>query len=118
MIYWFRTNLDAAIHREWELSLGRRQALSRMAHLFCELQVRLEFVGLTETMSYEFPINQTELGECLGLTSVHVNRTLQQLRDLGHCEFRNGRVTINNFPALEALAEFDSCYLYPGPQPL
>jgi CRP-like cAMP-binding protein len=118
LIYWFGTNLDAAIHREWELSLGRRQALNRMAHLFCELYMRLDLVGLTQSSSFELPINQTELGECLGLTSVHVNRTLQQLRELGHCDFRGNRVTIHDLPALKALAEFDACYLYLGPQPL
>ena len=118
LIYWFGTNLDAAIHREWELSLGRRQGLSRMAHFFCELYMRLDLVGLTQSLSYELPINQVELGECLGLTAVHVNRTLQQLRELGHCDLRGERVTIHDLPALEALAEFDPSYLYLGPQPL
>lgn len=118
LIYWFGTNLDAAVHREWELSLGRRQGLSRMAHLFCELYMRMDLVGLTQSLSYELPLNQTELGECLGLTAVHVNRTLQQLRELGYCDLRKSRVTIEDLPGLQALAEFDPCYLYLGAQAL
>lgn len=118
LIYWFGTNLDAAIHREWVLSLGRRQAPSRMAHLFCELHARFAVVGMTDGQSFEFPVNQTELGECLGLTAVHVNRTLQQLREQGLVDHRGHRVVIHDLPRLQALAEFDPRYLYLGPQPL
>lgn len=118
MIYWFGTNLDGSIHREWELSLGRRQALGRMAHLFCELYERFAVVGLTEGLSYAFPFNQTELGECLGLTAVHVNRTLQQLRERGLCDVRDQRVVIHDLPKLQAVAEFDPRYLFLGPHPL
>ena len=116
-IYWFGTNLDAAIHREWELCLGRRPGVSRMAHLFCETYVRLDLVGLVEGGSYHLPISQMELGECLGLTSVHVNRTLQQLRESGAMDFRSGRVTIHDMEALASIAEFDPAYLYLGRQP-
>ena len=111
-LYWFMTNVDAAIHREWELSLGRRSALSRVAHLFCELHVRLGIVGLTEGESYGLPLSQTDLAECLGLTSVHVNRTLKELRDRGLVEFRGRRVTIREFDGLKRIAEFDPAYLY------
>jgi CRP-like cAMP-binding protein len=76
-VYWFSTNLDAAIHREWELSLGRRTALARVAHLFCEMYVRLGLVGLAEDGRYDLPITQADVAECVGLTSVHVNRTLR-----------------------------------------
>lgn len=117
-IYWFGTNLDAAIHREWELSLGRRQGVARMAHLFCEINVRLALVGLSEGNSYDFPLSQAELGECLGQTAVHVNRTLQQLRVSGTVEFKDGRVEIFDFDGLAALAGFDPYYLYLGQQPL
>ena len=67
-VYWFGTNLDAAIHREWELSLGRRTAIQRTAHLFCELQVRLGIVGLATERGFDLPITQPVLAECLGLT--------------------------------------------------
>lgn len=111
-VYWFSTNLDAAIHREWTVSLGRRSALQRMANLFCELLVRLEIVGLTNGNSYDFPLTQNELSECLGMTSVHVNRTLQELRRRGLIEVEGRRATIPDRSALEALAEFDPAYLY------
>ncbi len=111
-IYWFSTNLDAAIHREWELSLGRRSALSRTAHLFCELRVRLGIAGLAEDDGYELPLTQTDLSECLGLTSVHVNRTLKELREMGVVEFRSRRVSIHDWDELQRVAEFDPAYLY------
>jgi len=109
---WFMTNLDAAIHREWEVSLGRRNAIERTAHLFCELEVRLGIVGLVDAGSFALPITQTDLAECLGLTSVHVNRVLKELRESGLVEFRGGKVTITDLPGLRRIAEFDPAYLY------
>jgi CRP-like cAMP-binding protein len=106
-VYWFSTNLDAAIHREWELSLGRRTAISRVSALFCELFVRLGLVGMTDGTSYPLPLTQLDLAECLGLTSVHVNRTLKELREKGLVEVRRGKVDIHDLPALQRAAEFD-----------
>jgi CRP-like cAMP-binding protein len=111
-VYWFGTNLDAAINREWVFSLGSRDAIARMAHLFCELQVRMALVGLDRNGSYDLPITQQELGEILGITPVHVNRTLQQLRSDGLLEFARGMVTINDLDALRRIGEFDPTYLY------
>ena len=117
-LYWFMTNLDAAIHREWELSLGRRSALARIAHLFCELNVRLGVVGLAESGAYDLALTQTDIAECLGLTSVHVNRTLKELRTRGLVEFRGKRVVIQDLSGLERVAEFDPAYLYLESRPL
>jgi len=111
-LYWFMTNLDAAIQREWTLSLGRRTALARLAQLFCELRLRLRIVGLAQNDSYDFPLTQVEMGECLGLTSVHVNRTLQELRRRGIVELESKQVRILDVAALESIAEFDDRYLY------
>jgi CRP-like cAMP-binding protein len=111
-VYWTMTNIDASIHREWTVSLGRRSAVSRMAHLFCEILERLRVVGLTNGDGYDFPLTQQELGECLGLTSVHVNRTLQHLRKQGLISVEGRRATILNVPELKALAEFNPDYLY------
>jgi CRP-like cAMP-binding protein len=110
-VYWLSTNIDAAITREMALSLGQRSALSRMAHLFCELHTRLAIIGRTDDDTFEFPLTQRELGECLGLTVVHVNRTLQELRRRGLVQAENRRVTITDRRGLEALAEFDPIYL-------
>ena len=111
-VYWMMNNIDAAIHREWTASLGRRSALERMAHLFCEIFVRLELVGQTNGNSYDFPLTQQELAECLGLTAVHVNRTLQELRKRGLVVVARGRVTIPDLHALKAAGEFDPDYLF------
>jgi CRP-like cAMP-binding protein len=111
-IYWLSTNVDAAIQRELALSLGQRSAISRMAHLFCELYVRLDVVGRTSDSGYEFPLTQRELSECLGLTVVHANRTLQELRRRGLIELENRRLKIRDRGGLEGIAQFDSGYLY------
>jgi CRP-like cAMP-binding protein len=116
-IYWFSTNLDAAVHREWEVSLGRRSAQAALAHLFCEMEVRLGIVGLAADGKYRLPITQTDLAECLGLTSVHVNRTLQELRASGLLKFRGGEVTIPDLARLRTVAEFDPGYLYLDKRP-
>ena len=116
-LLWFSTNLDAAIHREWMVSLGRRTAAQRLAHLFCELHVRLGLVGLANASGYELPLSQIVLAECLGLTPVHVNRMLKELRELGLATFRNGRVEIQDLERLRRLAEFDPAYLYLERQP-
>jgi CRP-like cAMP-binding protein len=114
-VYWFCTNVDASIHRECALSLGQRSAISRMANLFCELFMRLRVVGRTTGNGYEFPLTQRELSECLGLTVVHANRTLQELRRRGLVEFENRFVNIIDRRGLEGVAEFDPSYLYLEP---
>jgi CRP-like cAMP-binding protein len=113
--YWFLTTRDGAIHREWMLSLGRRTALQRLAHLFCELFVRFETVGLTEGGNFPLGITQTDLAECTGLTAVHVNRTLRELRERELLEISGRRAIIRDMPGLQSLAEFNSAYLYTEP---
>jgi len=109
---WFSTCLDGSIHREWMVSIGRRTAIARVAHLFCELHARLAVVGLADDTSFALPITQAELAECVGLTPVHVNRVLRQLREGGTIEFRSSRATILDRARLEQIAEFDPGYLY------
>jgi len=111
-LLWFLTNLDAAIHREWEVSLGQRSGPAKAAHLFCELHTRFSVLGLAEDTAFPLPMSQTELGECLGLTFVHTNRILRTLRERGLADFRNRTVVIRDMAGLKALAEFDPAYLY------
>jgi CRP-like cAMP-binding protein len=111
-LLWFSTNLDAAIHREWELSLGQRSGAARAAHLFCEIHTRLAIVGRVQDHGFALPMNQTELSECIGLTVVHTNRVLRELRERGMVEFVRGQVVIRNMAALKTFAEFDPGYLY------
>ena len=117
-IYWFSTNLDAAIHREWELSLGKRDAAQRLAALFCEMHVRLGLVGLADANGFQLRLTQAELGECVGLTPVHVNRTLKQLREDGLVSFQNWRVELPDIAALRAAADWSDGYLYLDAEPL
>jgi CRP-like cAMP-binding protein len=111
-LLWFSTLLDAAIQREKILSVGRRTALARLAHLLCELNVRFEVAGLTDGAGFSLPLTQLDLGDATGLTSVHVNRMLKQLRDDRLVTFRGGEVTIHDWPRLQQVGEFDPAYLY------
>jgi CRP-like cAMP-binding protein len=109
---WFSTLLDAAVQREWILSVGRRSALSRIAHLVCELCLRLGVVGLATTAGYKLPLTQTDIADATGLTPVHVNRMLKRLRDDGLLTFRNGDVQVHDWEAVQRIAEFDPSYLH------
>lgn len=116
-LLWLSTNLDAAIHRAWTVSLGQRDAQARLAHLLCELQARLSVVGMADEDGYSLPLTQVDLAECLGLTAVHINRVLRQLREQGLATFRSGRVRIEDFKGLRRLAEFSTDYLFLEKQP-
>lgn len=103
--------IDAAIERNWILSLGRRKAESRFAHLVCELYRRLEVVGSIRDHGFDFPISQATLADILGLSIVHTNRTVQHLRSTDLITWRNGRIEVTDWEGLAALAEFDATYL-------
>lgn len=109
---WLSTLMDSAIQRERILSIGRRPAHARISHLLCELYIRLEVIGLAEEMSYALPMTQTDLADASGLTPVHVNRMLRELREQGLLTFRSGRVTIHDWLRLQTAAEFDPIYLH------
>ena len=114
---WFSTLLDAAIHREMILSVGRRTAIARISHLLCELAVRLEIVGMAGGGAFKLPLTQADLADATGLTSVHVNRMLKKLRDDELLTFRNGEVTIHDWDGLQKVAEFSPSYLFLERQP-
>ena len=108
----WETLVNAAVQREWTVNLGQRSAVERVAHLLCELFVRLRSVGLTEGESYPFPLTQIDLAEATGISAVHVNRTLQDLRSRGLVLLRSRQVTIPDFDALASLALFTPTYLH------
>ena len=110
-VLWLTTIIDAAVHRQWILSLGARDALQRMAHFFCETLVRKGAVGLADADGYELPITQSELAEMLGMTAVHANRLLRQLREDAVMTFTQGYVRIQDWSRLQDLADFDPAYL-------
>lgn len=116
-LLWRSTMIDAAVNREWIVSIGSRGAAVRLAHLFCEMFLRLERIGMTRDVpgggcEYDFPVTQIDLGDATGLTAVHANRMLRQLRERRLVEFRQGLVRIHDWAALKAFAEFDAGYLF------
>ncbi len=115
-LLWFSTMVDAAIHREWIASLGRTAA-GRIAHLFCELQTRLEVVGRADDREFALPLTQIDLADATALTPVHVNRTLRHLRESAVVDFRSGQVVIGDLNALRRIAGFNPDYLYLDRQP-
>lgn len=111
-VFWRETLIDAAMFRRWILNVGRREAYARMAHLFCELFVRLKAVGLAEGGTIELPVTQAELGDALGVSTVHVNRSLQALRADGLITLTGGTLTVKDWDALVRAGEFDPTYLH------
>jgi CRP-like cAMP-binding protein len=110
-LLWLETVVDGAIHREWLHRMATQHALGRMAHLFCELDARFKLVGLSTDDSYDLPITQHDLAAFLGLSAVHVNRTLMELRRLGLILWQGGRLVIVDHARLCDFAEFDPTYL-------
>lgn len=109
---WFSTLLDAAMHREWIFRLGRLDAAGRIAHFFAEINLRLSLVGRSDGNSFALPITQNDLAEALGMTTVHVNRILRDLREQEIMTFRGGVVQIHDVKRLHRTAEFEPGYLY------
>jgi CRP-like cAMP-binding protein len=114
-LLWRDTLIDAAVFREWMLGIGRRSALTRIAHILCEVFMRLRAIGLTNGWECEFPITQNEIGDALGLSTVHVNRSLQELRAAGLIELRRSILTILDWDGLKQAGEFDPRYLHLNP---
>lgn len=105
------TLLGSAIQREWAINLGRRAALERVAHLFCEVYERLRPVGLVDGNSCSFPVTQMDLADATGLSVVHLNRTIQELRASGLITLRERTLTINDLDALKNAALVSPNYL-------
>jgi CRP-like cAMP-binding protein len=107
---WRETAWKAAIQREWLIWLGRKPAQARLAHFLCEIACR-SLAGRKNADHFEFPLTQRELGDILGLSTVHVNRVLQQLRNSKLVDLSRGRLVIRDRAALYQAAEFDPAYL-------
>jgi CRP-like cAMP-binding protein len=114
-VLWFQTLVDAAIHREWMLVLGKKRSRSRVAQLFCEMQTRLQIVGLPSDKGYSLPFNQQDLADITGMTPVHLNRCLKELRDANLVTYRNGRVELEDLGGLARDAQYMPEYLHLGP---
>jgi CRP-like cAMP-binding protein len=109
---WCETLLNVAIQREWAINLGRRSALERVAHLLCEIFDRLRPVGLVDGNCCSLPVTQTDLADATGLSVVHLNRTLQELRAAGLIVLRDRVLTIADLDLLKETALFSPSYLH------
>ena len=109
---WWNTLQDEAILREWIVGMGRRSAVGRIAHFFYEIYLRLEAVGFAADSMCNFPLTQSELADAMGVSSVHVNRTVQELRRERLIEWEGRQLTILDLRRLKDFTDFDPDYLH------
>lgn len=110
-LLWLSTVIDGAIQRSTIANIGRRSALQRLAHLVCELHTRLGVIGLAAPNGFACSFTQTDLGDILGLSAVHVNRTIRDLRNRKLLSWAGNQVLFSSFENLAAFADFDPTYL-------
>jgi len=109
---WWATLVDEAILREWLVNMGQRPASAQMGHIFCELLLRLQVVGRAGPDSFPMLLTQQELADTMGITPVHVNRVIKELRELGLVETSSRRVRIPDIRKLREFSGFDPTYLH------
>lgn len=111
-VFWREILIDAAVYREWIANIGARDAIARIAHLICEIEARLAAVGLVSANTFNAPFTQRNLADACGLSNVHVNRTLQELRTRGLIVWEGRTVTILKRNDLEFVGDFQTNYLH------
>jgi CRP-like cAMP-binding protein len=111
-LLWRQTLVQGGVFREWLVRNSNLPAHSSLAHLCCEMFTRARAAGLVSDNGFDLPLTQEFIGDALGLTSVHVNRTMKVLRDSGLIDWRGRRLTVNNFEALAEMADFKPRYLH------
>nr|WP_314444089.1 Crp/Fnr family transcriptional regulator [uncultured Sphingomonas sp.] len=109
---WLDTLVDGSIFREWVVNVGRRNAKERIAHLICEQALRMQAAGMGEPEKFHFPLTQEQLGDAVGLTPVHTNRSLQSLRRDRLIDYGVGWIKILDWPRLQLVGQFDELYLH------
>jgi CRP-like cAMP-binding protein len=109
---WWQELVSKSCHREWIVNVGARSAVARIAHLLCEMFLRVESIGGAQDRSCMFPLTQRDLADATGLTAVHVNRTLQRLRERGLISLQQRVLTIPDLAALMEAGEFNPDYLH------
>jgi len=110
-LLWLNTIVDAAINREWIASMGRRSKQAHIAHLICELYVRLRTVDRIDAWSFQFPLTQAELADVVSISLVHANKTLQALKRQDAFVWDGRTLSITDWPRLCEIAGFDQSYL-------
>jgi CRP-like cAMP-binding protein len=109
---WIETLIDASIFREWVVNVGRRDSRARLAHLLCELALRLDWNGADKGGGFDFPLTQEQLADATGLTAVHTNRTLQSLRRDGLIQLTGGNLQVLDWEGLREAGDFEELYLH------
>jgi CRP-like cAMP-binding protein len=112
MAMWYETLVEGSIFREWILNVGRRDAFTAIAHLLCEFAMRAEAAEIGQAAHYELPLTQEQLADAVGLTSVHVNRTLMRLEEEGHIRRSRRVIEIDDWQNLAKVADFQPRYLH------
>jgi len=109
---WIDTLIDGSVFREWVVNVGRRDSMTRIAHLLCEFSLRLQAAGLANGHSYRLPMTQEQLADSTGLTSVHVNRVLKSLDESGLIRREGRSLTIEDWDRMAEVGDFNSRYLH------
>lgn len=115
-IFWRDTLIDAAMFREWIVNVGQRPAPARLAHVMAELRERLKVIGRADGNTFEMPLTQEQIADALGITAVHANRVIRQLREDGIVDLHRGRVSVLDEAKFQELADFDHRYLHQSPR--
>jgi CRP-like cAMP-binding protein len=111
---WLDSLIDASVFREWVVNVGRRDARTRIAHLLCELALRIDTSGIADGAEFDFPLTQEQLADATGLTAVHTNRVLQALRKDGLIGLSSNRLQVRDWKALADTGDFSERYLHHG----
>ena len=115
--FWFDTLIDGSIFREWTLNVGRRTARERIAHLLLEMAYRMQLAGLSDGQTMVLPISQADLADAVGISPVHINRSLQSLRAEGLIRTYGNTVVIEKWDEMAEMSDFTPIYMHPeGPR--
>jgi CRP-like cAMP-binding protein len=109
---WVDALVDASIFREWIVNVGRRTARARVAHLLCEFSIRMRYAGVSTERSCELPMTQEQIADAVGLTAVHVNRTLKSLVEEGVIERDKRKISFTDWEKITEIGDFSALYLH------
>ena len=109
--FWLQAAIEHAIQAAWIQALGTKRGTAKVAHIFCEMELRLGLVGIATQMGFPLPLSQQELADYTGMTHVHLNRCLKELREARLVSFAQGWAKVHDWDGLKALARFDEAYL-------
>lgn len=109
---WIDALVDSSIYREWVMNVGRRDARARIAHVLCEVWLRMKAAGFPVEDGFELPLTQEQLADVVGLTPVHVNRTLKSLQNDGVLYRDKRYMSFSDWHRLAKIGDFSALYLH------